>query len=83
MQNQSFQNTHWVHWNHLSLRALHCSWDDGTYRVLIIFQKLSTCNIGQHLKHNDRTGRDKLLLCTGIVESVPQWKFVDGKETNV
>ena len=49
---------------------------------MIIFQKFSECNIGQHLNHTDSNGRVKLLICTGKIKGVPQWKFVDGKETN-
>jgi hypothetical protein len=48
-----------------------------------MFQKFSKCNIGQHLNHTDRNGRVKLLICTEKIKGVPQWKFVDGKETNV
>ena len=48
---------------------------------MTIFQKFSKCNIGQNLIHTDRTGRVKLLICTEKIKSVPQWKFIDGKET--
>ena len=48
---------------------------------MTIFQKFSKCNIGQNLIYTDRTGRVKLLMCTEKIKGVPQWKFIDGKET--
>ena len=52
----------------------------GVMICMIIFQKFSKCEIGQQLKHIDKTGREKLVVCTEKIKGVPQWKFVDGKQ---
>ena len=48
---------------------------------MTMFQKFSKCKIGQQVKHIDKTGREKLVVCTEKSKGVPQWKFVDGKRT--